>query len=46
VRPLGGGAIDGSDLLGIAQGTIDRCRIDGDLRARSAVTVGRAGMRA
>ncbi|HEX2688400.1 MAG TPA: hypothetical protein VHN14_17340, partial [Kofleriaceae bacterium] len=33
VRPLGRGAIDGSDVLGIAQRAIDRRRIDGDLRA-------------
>jgi hypothetical protein len=33
VRPLGGGAIDGSDVLGIAQGALDRRRIDGDLCA-------------
>jgi hypothetical protein len=33
VRPLRCGPIDGSDVLGIAQRTIDRRRIDGDLRA-------------
>jgi hypothetical protein len=33
VRPFGRGAIDGSDVLGIAQRAIDRRPIDGDLRA-------------
>jgi hypothetical protein len=43
MRPLGGGAIDGSDVLGIAQGAIDCCRIDGDLQITTLARSGDMG---